>query len=100
MLLGVVRQELLSGVGDVDRFRRLRDMLRQWPDYAITMEHFEVAAEACNACRAKGVQGSQTDFLICAVSQLDRIPIFTIDRDFELFAAHIPITLYAANSDS
>ena len=60
----------------------LRQQLRKQPDYPLTIEHFEVAAEAYNLCREKGVQGSNVDFLICAASQLDRLPIFTTDKDF------------------
>ena len=61
----------------------------------LTREHYEVAAEASNTCMSKGVQGSNVDFLVCAVSQLDRLPIFTTDQDFSLFAKHLPIKLFS-----
>ncbi|MDB5296599.1 MAG: PilT protein domain protein [Phycisphaerales bacterium] len=93
-LLNPVRQEVLSGVRDPQRFRTLRDELRTLPEYPLTATHHEVAAESFNACRAKGIQGSGTDFLICAASLLDRLPIFTTDQDFARYAAHLPITLY------
>lgn len=94
ILLGPVRQEVLSGIREAEQFRQLRDTLRQWPDYPLTSAHFEVAAESYNTCRGHGVQGSDADFLLCAVSQLDRLPIFTTDQDFDLYAKHLPIKLY------
>jgi predicted nucleic acid-binding protein len=94
VLLGVVRQELLTGVREADRFRLLRDTLRKLPDYPLVTEHYEVAAEASNICRAKGVQGSNVDFLLCALSQLDRLAIFTTDNDFAFYAKHLPIMLF------
>jgi predicted nucleic acid-binding protein len=94
LLPGVVRQELLSGVRDPERFRLLRDQLRKLPDYALLTEHYEIAAEGFNTCRSNGLQGSNTDFLLCAISQLDRLPIFTTDGDFRHFAKYLPITLY------
>jgi predicted nucleic acid-binding protein len=98
LLVGPVRQEILSGIREAERFRKLRDTLRQWPDYPLTTNHFEAAAESYNACRAEGVQGSDVDFLLCAVSLLDGFPIFATDGDFELYARHLPITLFRTDS--
>ena len=94
VLLGVVRLELLSGISDRERFAALRDQLRQIPDYALTTEHYEVAAESFTICRSKGIQGSHVDFLLCAVSQLDRLPIMTTDNDFEIYKQELPITFW------
>lgn len=94
ILLGAVRQEVLSGIPAAADFRGLRDRLRGLPDYPLGTSHYEVAAESFNMCRSRGVQGSDTDFLLCAVSLLDRLPVFTTDRDFERFSHHVPITLH------
>jgi predicted nucleic acid-binding protein len=53
-----------------------------------------MAAQFFNICRAKGVQGSNTDFLICAVAVRWQLAIFTTDGDFTLFAKHLPIVLH------
>ena len=95
-LLGIVRQEVLSGIPDAARFRQLRDSLRSLSDYPVTVAHYEVAAESFNTCRSHGIQGTNTDFLLCAVSVLDRLPLFTTDNDFRLYARHIPIMLFNA----
>jgi predicted nucleic acid-binding protein len=92
-LIGPARQELLSGVRDPKHFALLRDQLRVEPDYPLDSVHFERAAEMYNLCLAKGIQGSNVDFLICAVSELDRLSVFTTDRDFEHFADVLSIRL-------
>lgn len=92
-LIGPVRQEVLSGVRDPQHFAALREQLRVEPDYPLDIAHYERAAEIYNLCRGKGIQGSNVDFLICAVSELDRLAIFTTDRDFQHYVRHLPINL-------
>jgi predicted nucleic acid-binding protein len=93
-LIGQVRQEILSGIKSTDQFTKLRDHLRPFPDLELTSRDFESAAEFYNLCRGKGVQGSNTDFLICAVSVRHQMPIFTTDVDFTFFQRHLPIRLH------
>jgi predicted nucleic acid-binding protein len=93
-LVGPVRQELLSGIRDRADFLRLRDHLRAFPDEPIVTADYERAAECFSMCRAKGVQGSNTDFLLCAVAERHRLPILTTDDDFAQFARLLPIALH------
>ena len=93
VLLGVIRQEVLSGIRYSEQFIRLRDYIRAFPDLELTSEDYELAAEFFNTCRSNGVQGSNTDFLLCAVAHRRGYSIFTTDKDFENFRLHIPITL-------
>lgn len=93
VMLGAIRQELLSGILHSEQFERLRDYLRDFPDLAITTEDYELAAEFFNTCRRNGVQGSNTDFLICAVAHRRGYSILTADRDFDNFRPYIPIAL-------
>jgi len=93
VLLGVIRQEVLSGIRYSEQFIRLRDYLRAFPDLELTSEDYELAAEFFNTCRSKGVQGSNTDFLLCAVAHRRGYSIFTTDKDFENFQLHIPVVL-------
>jgi predicted nucleic acid-binding protein len=93
MMIGPIRQELLSGVSDPRRFRRLRDRLAAFEDIALRTDHFVRAAEFCNVCRAEGIQGSTIDFLICAVAVLENLMIFTTDKDFETYRRRLPIRL-------
>jgi predicted nucleic acid-binding protein len=92
-LLGSVRQEVLSGIRYVEQFTRLRDYLRAFPDVELTPQDYETAAEFYNTCRTKGIQGANTDFLICAVAHRRGYSILTTDKDFEGFQPYIPIVL-------
>jgi predicted nucleic acid-binding protein len=95
-LVGVVRQELLSGVREEDRFRKLRDFLRAFDDPRLELGDYEEAAQMHNRCRSRGIAGSAIDFLICAVADRRRWQIFTTDRDFEQYGRVLGLKLYPA----
>jgi predicted nucleic acid-binding protein len=94
-MMGPVRQELLSGVQREQQYESLRGYLRAFPDIALEAEDYEEAAAFFNRCRAKGIQGSNTDFLICAVAARRRFGILTTDTDFLHFAKLLPIDLHS-----
>ncbi|AFZ00314.1 PIN domain-containing protein [Calothrix sp. PCC 6303] len=93
VLLGVIRQEILSGIRHVEQFEKLRDYLRPFPNLELSITDYELAAEFFNTCRSNGVQGSNTDFLICAAAVNRGYNILTKDKDFENFKIHVPIVL-------
>ena len=95
-IMGPIRQELLSGIRDTTQFKNLEKHLAAFPDIPLSTEDYVAAAKFFNLCRSKGVQASNTDFLICAVAIRQRLSIFTTDKDFTLFAKHIPIVLHTA----
>lgn len=97
-MIGPVRQELLSGIKSQTQFQKLRNHLRSFPDLELTPRDYERAAEFFNLCRSKGVQGSNTDFLICAIAARHKTPIFTTDGDFTLYQNYLPITLHHPRS--
>src|SRR3989442_15984700 len=78
-LLGLVRQELLSGIKASAQFEKLRATLRAFPDVLIGSEDHEAAAKASNDCRARGIVVSLVDILICAVALRRNLLIFTTD---------------------
>ena len=92
-IIGPIRQEILSGIASARQFRELRKILSSFEDIPLETEHFEKAAEFSNICRRKGIQGSTTDFLICAVAHLENLEIFTTDSDFENYSRFLPIAL-------
>lgn len=94
-MLGAVRQELLSGIRVSHQFETLRSHLRAFPDIVLEAADHEEAASFFNKCRAKGIQGSNTAFLICAAAARRRFGIFTTDADFGRFARVLPIGLHA-----
>lgn len=95
-IIGPIRQEILSGVRDPAQFARLETHLAAFPDLPLLTEDYVTAANFFNLCRSKGVQGSNTDFLICAVAVRRDLVIFTTDGDFSNFAKFLPIVLHEA----
>lgn len=94
-IIGPIRQELLSGIRHEDQFERLMTRMAAFPDYPLLEVDYVNAARFYNTCRAAGVQGSGTDFLICAVAERAGMAIFTTDADFHQFATHLPIQLHS-----
>jgi predicted nucleic acid-binding protein len=95
VMLGCIRQEILSGIRSHAQFQRLRDQLRAFPDEYLQTNDYEKAAEFFNVCRRQGIQGSNTDFLICAAAANRNYAIFTTDHDFSRFRAAIGVTLFS-----
>jgi predicted nucleic acid-binding protein len=93
MLVGVVRQEVLSGTPDAGAFERLREYLRDFLDDPPTVEDYEDAARCDNICRSAGVAASTVDMLICAIARRLGAPVLTVDRDFDRYAAHLSVRL-------
>jgi len=92
-IIGAIRQELLSGYSNKKSYEILRQKLAYFPNQAIVDDDYEAAAEYSNLCRSKGIQGSHTDFLICAVSVRNNFQIFTDDNDFLHYSKHLSIKL-------
>ena len=93
-MLSPIRQELLSGIKTQAQFESLKHILSAFPDEKLDAEDYEMAANSFNACRQLGIQGSNTDFLICAVSLAKKWPIFSLDKDFERYQKCLPLILF------
>ena len=94
VLVGQVRQEILSGVTTPRDFEFLKERLRAFENLPIISDDYERAADFYNTCRKNGIQGSHIDFLICAVSYRSHTPIFTTDEDFRRYSAYLPVELH------
>jgi len=93
-IIGPIRQEILSGIRDRSKFEVVRDRLRTFPDLEIETGDYEEAAAYYNRCRSKGIQGSFTDYVICAAAVRHELVIFTDDKDFLGYKTVLPIRLY------
>ncbi len=96
LIMGPIRQEVLSGYSDLRQFEKLRKKLSYFENTPIAEVDYVEAAKLSNFCRQKGVQGSHIDFLICAVSIRLEAEIFTSDQDFSFYQKHIPIKQHTA----
>lgn len=86
LIAGPIRQELLSGITIQAQFNLLRERLEAFPDIPVLTTDYEHAAMCFNQCRTRGIQGSNTDFLICALALRLDLPVFSLDRDFARYA--------------
>ena len=93
-MLGAIRQEILSGIRSSQQFEALRRHLRAYPDLPLDFDAYELAADFFNQYRKRGIQGSNTDFLICACAHRHNLSIFTTDHDFHLYQELLPIRLH------
>ena len=93
-IIGPIRQELLAGVKEASQFSRLESNLEAFPDLPLLAEDYVTAAKFFSLCRSKGIQGSNTDFLICAVAVRHDFAVFTTDEDFSRFTRCVPIVLH------
>src|SRR5215467_12432510 len=75
-MIGLIRQELLSGIKATEQYEKLRVLLRSFPDEVMDTSDYEEAAKAGNRCRARGVAVSIVDILLCAVAVMRQWAIF------------------------
>jgi len=94
-MIGLVRQELLSGIKATEQYEKLRLHLRSFPDEVVDTSDYEEAAKAGNRCRAKGVVVSIVDILLCAVANKRQWTIFATDPDFSNYAKVLPLRIHA-----
>ncbi len=99
MIMGPIRQELLSGLSDDEKFKILKEKLKSFEDIELNQEDYEKAAEISNSCRKKGIQGSHIDFLISAAALNRNISIFTTDKDFENYKKILSLKLHKVREE-
>jgi len=97
-IIGLVRQELLSGIRSSEQFEKLREILSAFPDEPATSKDYEVAALFSNKCRSQGVSVSVSDMLICSIANSRGWPVFSTDPDFKRYARILPIRIHAPRS--
>jgi predicted nucleic acid-binding protein len=59
-----------------------------------TRPSYEEAAEAFNRCRERGIQGSNTDFLICSAALRRELAVYTTDKDFLQYGKVLELELH------
>ena len=93
VIIGPIRQEILSGISNRKRFEELKEKISVFEDFPLKSKDYELAAELFNECRSKGIQGSHIDFLICSVAINYQLKILTLDKDFVKYQEYVPIKL-------
>lgn len=94
VLIGPIRQELLSGVGE-ERYDKLKTRISVLVDLPLNTDIHELAAAYFNTLRGAGIAAGDIDLMICAAAFTYGVKIFTADPDFPAYALHLPIRLYS-----
>jgi len=94
LIIGPIRQEVLSGYSEIKKFEKLNQKLKYFENTPIVDDDYVQAAKFSNTCRKNGIQGSHIDFLICAVAYRLQSQIFTTDKDFGYYQNHVPAKLF------
>jgi len=94
VLIGPIRQEVLSGIREEKTFEAIRESLGDFRYLEIHPNDYDQAARFFNRCRAHGITGTTIDLLLCAVADRFELPIFTTDPDFGYYAPHTGIRLH------
>lgn len=98
LIIGAIRQEVLSGYSDHNKFEILKAKLNYFENTPTLDDDYITAARFYNGCRQKGVQGSHIDLLICAVAVRLNASILTSDKDFGFYQQYLPISLYSTTA--
>jgi len=80
VLLGLIRQEILSGIRDKAEFLRIQNLLDPFLDERIEASDYIEAARLSNLCQDHGVQCGLVDILICAIACRSHLGILTNDQ--------------------
>jgi predicted nucleic acid-binding protein len=83
IIIGTIRQEILSGIRDKAKFAKTQEHLDPFPDEEIASEDFVHAARLFNICQEHGVECGTTDMLICTVAARRHYDILTNDQGFK-----------------
>lgn len=96
VMIGPVRQEILSGVRYTVQFDRLRSALNAFPDEPVNSSDYAEAARLYNKCHDSGILVTNTTCLIAAIAITREMEILTIDLDFQKLASVVQIPFYQA----
>lgn len=97
VLIGLIKQEILSGIRNAAQFGALRQYLANFNEVPAEPEDYVHAARFFNTLASRGIAGTAIDLLICAVAYRLNIRIFTTDADFLNYAKFLPIKLHVVS---
>lgn len=80
VIVGIVRQEVLSGIRDKNLFLKVQQLLTPFLDEEVVSADYVEAARLYNLCLDRGVQCGSTDILIAAVAARRNFTVLTYDQ--------------------
>jgi predicted nucleic acid-binding protein len=78
-MLGLIRQELLSGIKEKAQFEKVKAALDPYLDEPINTADHEFAARVHNECKHHGIEAGTVDILICAAAVRRGWELLSID---------------------
>ncbi len=99
-LIGLILQEILSGISAAKLFKRLADYLGAFPLVELSRQDYIKAADLRNGCVKKGIQAGAIDFLIASVCISHDLSLFSSDKDFQSIAGMSDLKLVLLGSNS
>jgi predicted nucleic acid-binding protein len=88
VVIGIILQEILSGITNEKLFREIKDILSDFLYIEITKNDYIYASELGNKCRSKGVIAGSVDFLIASAAIRNELELVTFDKDFFNISRH------------
>lgn len=79
VMIGPIRQELLSGIKEEAQFNKLKRTLEPFRDEPIETADYEQAARLYNLCRSEGAEAGTVDMLICAIATRRKWQVLSSD---------------------
>ncbi len=80
VMIGPIRQEILSEIKDQSQFEKTEKLLAPFPDEEPGSLDYVEAARLFNLCRGHGVQCGPIDMLLCSVAVRKHCVILTNDH--------------------
>lgn len=77
VILGIILQEILTGISNEKLFREIKDILDDFVYLEITKNDYIYASELSNKCKSKGVTAGSIDFLIASAAIRNEIQLVT-----------------------
>jgi len=82
VIIGIILQEILSGITDKKLFSEIETILNDFSYIDIMKEDYIYAAELRNKCKQKGIIAGSYDFLIASVAIRNKLALVTYDKDY------------------
>ncbi len=96
VLCDIVLAEVLRGIRSDDAFEEIKDFLVPYVFFSpCTLETYIQAALLYRKCRKHGVTiRSFSDSLIATIALINKVPLWTLDKDFKKIQKIAPLKLY------
>ena len=94
VITGIIFQEVLQGIRNQHSYQLTQKIMQRFPFLIPNTEIHLKAAEIFRTLSMKGKIPSTVDVLIAALAVENRIPLFTLDKDFRTIKEYSDLELF------